>query len=443
MIQQSVAIKNQEFHIKLFLVSFSLVLIIFGLFLNSPKEIFEGLKQIIFSKDGLITDYMTLGNNGSALINAGVLTFVSILLLFRQKIIINGVSVAAIFTIAGFALFGKNIVNVWPIVLGVYLYSKFAGQKFSQNIYVAYFGTALAPFVSEFFIGVGDPILGITLSLVVGVAIGFTLSPVAAFTKNVHQGYNLYNIGFAAGIIGMIAIAIINTLGYQVESRFIWPTDPSIIANNNLIYGIFFITLFGLFIVYGFILEKKSYKKIKYLINYSAQFGVDYIEKSGFSATLINMGVLGIMSTSYILVINGVLCGPTIGGILTIVGFGAYGKNLKNITFIVLGIYLLSLFNISWKINDPTIMIATLFGTSLSPVSTRFGMLWGILAGMIHVSLVQNVGVLHGGLNLYNNGFAAGLVSIFLVPLIESINDFFDRKIKKKKKKNIFFKIRH
>jgi len=35
---------------------------------------------------------------------------------------------------------------------------------------------------------------------------------------------------------------------------------------------------------------------------------------------------------------------------------------------------------------------------------------------------VNNVGFLHGGLNLYNNGFAGGLVAMFLVPLIRVLS---------------------
>ena len=44
-----------------------------------------------------------------------------------------------------------------------------------------------------------------------------------------------------------------------------------------------------------------------------------------------------------------------------------------------------------------------------------------MIAGAIHASVVLNVGVLHGGLNLYNNGFSAGLVCIVLLPLIQAI----------------------
>jgi len=41
-----------------------------------------------------------------------------------------------------------------------------------------------------------------------------------------------------------------------------------------------------------------------------------------------------------------------------------------------------------------------------------------VIAGFLHVSVAMFVGDLNGGLNLYNNGFAAGLVAMFLLPVI-------------------------
>jgi hypothetical protein len=39
----------------------------------------------------------------------------------------------------------------------------------------------------------------------------------------------------------------------------------------------------------------------------------------------------------------------------------------------------------------------------------------------VHSSAATSVGSLHGGLNLYNNGFAAGIVAAVLVPVIIAI----------------------
>jgi hypothetical protein len=71
----------------------------------------------------------------------------------------NGTLIAAIFTVGGFAFFGKNLYNVPFILLGVYLYSVIQKEKFSKNLLIAFFGTALSPLVSQISFGFGDPSL--------------------------------------------------------------------------------------------------------------------------------------------------------------------------------------------------------------------------------------------------------------------------------------------
>jgi len=44
-----------------------------------------------------------------------------------------------------------------------------------------------------------------------------------------------------------------------------------------------------------------------------------------------------------------------------------------------------------------------------------------MLSGFIICSVTINVGYLHGGLNLYNVGFAGGIVAAAMVPVIEAI----------------------
>jgi hypothetical protein len=68
-----------------------------------------------------------------------------------------------------------------------------------------------------------------------------------------------------------------------------------------------------------------------------------------------------------------------------------------------------------------SLLLAALFGTTLAPIAGRFGWHWGIVAGVLHASAAQTVGPLHAGLNLYNNGFAAGIVATILVPIIFAV----------------------
>ena len=69
------------------------------------------------------------------------------------------------------------------------------------------------------------------------------------------------------------------------------------------------------------------------------------------------------------------------------------------------------------------LLLALLFSATLAPVAGEFGVIAGLLAGFLHASVAMNVGIVYGGMNLYNNGFAGGIVAIFMVPVIHSIRD--------------------
>jgi hypothetical protein len=152
----------------------------------------------------------------------------------------------------------------------------------------------------------------------------------------------------------------------------------------------------------------------------TGQAPTDFIAAAGFGPTLANMALTGAIGTAYVLLIGGDLNGPVIGAILTIVGFSAYGKHPRNIVPIMLGVFLGSLAK-PWGISDPSIVLAALFGTTLAPIAGRFGWHWGVVAGLVHSSAALSVGSLHAGLNLYNNGFAAGIVAAVLVPIIVAV----------------------
>jgi hypothetical protein len=406
--------KNKiTFDIKYWFVTiFSLFQIIFGLTQNSLQEIATGLWTIATSPGALISDYIGLANMGAAFVNSGLVTLLFIALLFYMKQKLNGVYIAALFTIAGFALFGKNLMNVWFIIIGVKLFALYKKDPFSKYLIAALFGTALSPVVSEMMFCTGiNHMLSIPLGMLSGIALGFILPVLAASLINVHHGFNLYNVGFTAGMIGTIFVSILRSYGFVTESRFIWTTG------NNGVLSIYLYLLFFLILGFGFYTNGKSFKGYKSILSYSGRLITDFIQLEGIPLSFINIGLTGLFSLSYILLIGGDLNGPTIGGILTIVGFSAFGKHPKNIWPIFAGVFLGSLTKI-FSISDPAIQLAALFGTALAPIAGEFGWQWGIASAFVHSSLVLNVGYLHGGLNLYNNGFSAGLVAAIMVPII-------------------------
>ena len=140
----------------------------------------------------------------------------------------------------------------------------------------------------------------------------------------------------------------------------------------------------------------------------------------GVAPVLVNMGVNGLIGMAFILATGGDLNGPTIGGILTIMGFSAFGKHAGNITPVMAGVFLGSIF-MQWSLNDCSVQLACLFCTTLAPVSGYFGWPFGVLAGFLHSCVVLYTSSPVAGMNLYNNGFSGGLIAIFLYPTIIAI----------------------
>lgn len=402
------------------MLGFSLSIILFGFLMDSPANIIAGLFQIIVEPDYLITDYIGVGGIGAAFVNAGILTLLATIMLQKMKEIeFKGMALAALLTFSGFSFFGKNLANVWPIMIGVYLYSVYKKESFSKHVYTAMFGTAIAPMITSIALGLPFSLpINIILAALAGIAIGFFFAPAAAELVKFHQGFDLYNIGFTAGMIGTVLVLIAKSYGFVQEPRLIWTTG------HNLEIGILVYGISAVFILIGVLLGgQQAIQGFKNILKTCGRlFGHGYVEREGFAPTLINMGVTLAFMTTFTLLIGGDLNGPVLAGLLTIMGFAAMGKNVKNVIPILIGIMLGGLTK-TWHIDDPAIVLAFLFGTGLAPVTGEFGPLFGILVGFVHSSVVLNVGALHGGFNLYNNGFSIGIITGFLIPIMETIKN--------------------
>lgn len=393
-------------------ICFCLFFITLAFIMDTPKEIIVGFEKIFFESDILITDYIKLAGIGAAFINMSLVVLASIFLLISVGIKPNGSTVAALFTMAGFSLFGKNIMNIWPIIFGIWLYSRYQKERFINYVLIALFGTTLSPTVSQLTLSGNLPhFANILVGILISTFIGFILPPMAAYCLKIHQGYNLYNTGFAAGLLATLLMSLLRAFGINFDTRLLWS------SGNNLSFSIIFISLFILMIVVGYINNNKSFKNLSKLYKQPGRLVSDYYFVFGRGITMINMGILGLYSTTYVLVVGGDLNGPTIGAILTIVGFGAFGKHLRNVFPVMLGATLSSLLNI-WQLNSPGMVLGILFSSTLAPISGQFGWSYGALAGFLHICLMMNLSYLHGGLNLYNNGFAGGIVCIILIPII-------------------------
>ena len=402
--------RNKHFFIISILpVTFLIMAFVF----DKPANIFTGLYEIILAPDILLTDYLAVGGFGAALFNVSSIVLINIFIIYKLNIEINGSIIAAIFTLSGFAFFGKTIFNIWPMYLGGILYAKYKKITFDKIAVVIMFSTCLAPVVSKLAFSSGLPLYrGIMLGVFFGITGGIIITPLSSNISKLHGGYNLYNVGFTGGLMGTLICSLLKSFGIDIEQQLILSSEYNDFFRNLLL--IYFILL----IVIGYLLNNKSFKGYVKIFGYTGKLLTDYTQLIGPGLTLVNMGIMGLICMSFVYINTGVFNGPIIGAVLTVVGFSAFGNHPGNSIPIMAGVYLGAILKV-WDIQTTPVIIAGIFGTTLAPIAGRYGVYAGVLAGFLHLSMVMNVGVVHGGANLYNNGFAGGLVASILVPVFE------------------------
>ena len=390
-----------------------LIFILQGFAHASPREILQGLRAIITGPDILVTDYIYTGGLGAAFVNVGLAGLLTIGVFVLAKHEPVGLTMGTLGLVTGFAFFGKNPLNMLPIILGGYFYSKFTSTPYKNCVLPGVLATCLAPAVTVLIYVQHVPrALGVGLGIGIGIFIGFIMNPLAAAMKRSYEDFNLYNVGFASGVLGLCLFAVYRNLGVDFELLALWS------RGYNLQIGLFLAILSGYLIICGWLSTNKR-RPIKELLNPDVP-GHDYFTAYA-EESYISMGVLGLGCLAFMWAVRGEYSGPVIGAILSVVGFGAFGKALGSGASLVAGAMLAAV--VSWLItgeafNSPGFLVAALFSTCLSPIPKRYGAFWGIVCGFVHLSLATFVGLFHGGMNLYNNGFAGGLAAIMLLPVI-------------------------
>lgn len=394
---------------------FSLLVLLIAAFASgTPGETAAGLVKIIISRDALITDYYELAGYGAAFLNAAMVLGLSIGLVLVEKIPFTGLTMAALFINAGYGLWGKNVLNIIPVFLGTAIFARTHGARVSRYIYTALFGTCLAPLITEmiFLLPFGQP-WNFLFSVSAGIFIGFILPSLSVHAASMHMGYNLFNVGFSGGILAFVFVSILRAFGMESESVLIWKEGRNILIVAGLL------TYFGLSIAFGLLIARGQLKGLFKIMKRPGRAVSDFVLMDGAGPTLINMGMVGIVCVIYILCIRGDFSGPVVGAILSIYGFSAFGIHIRNYLPVLAGVFLSTLLTVYTPIT-PGMQLAAIFSAGLAPIAGQFGIAAGIIAGFLHAVIVMCTSQMYGGLNLYNNGFSAGWVAIFVVPLVES-----------------------
>lgn len=401
-------------NIKNFMILNALLFIIVPFLLDTPQNVIDGLLDIILLRSVLITDHFVVGGIPASFLNAGLIMLISIILKIIAKAEFSGNTISCVYLVTGFSFVGKNIFNIWPIIIGVLIFTKNNDTRFSANVNLALYGTALSPLISEFTLPFKNNLFMFFIIYFSLSILGYIVPLISSHVLSVHQGYSLYNTGFATGLICMIFVSFVKQLGFVAEPVLIY--DDS----QHIEIFILFYTFVILTIVLGFILNGFSFNGYKNITKHSGRLVADFVIMEGQGITLINMGLLGFLVLTYLLIIKAPLNGTTIACLLSIYGFGSFGKHIKNCIPLMLGVIICAIIS-SKDINSASVILATMFSTGLAPIAGHFGVIAGIVAGILHGSLVSYIGYIYFGLNLYNNGFSCGFIAMFMLPVLESI----------------------
>ncbi len=108
--------------------------------------------------------------------------------------------------------------------------------------------------------------------------------------------------------------------------------------SNNWVILTLLVIMFAALFVAGIRVNKNALAEYKNILKYKGRLITDFTHLVGYGVTFINMSLLGFLTLIFIWLIGGIVNGPVLAGIFTVVGFGAFGKHPKNILPVVLGV---------------------------------------------------------------------------------------------------------
>ena len=419
--------------LKLVFALFTLAFLIAAVAMPDRGTMLDGFVNIQKLTCKVSTNNFDNGGYAGAFLNAGVVCLILTVLYCLPKVKANAVSFLAFVLTAGFTFWGINAVNLWFGFLGVLLYCAVKRVSPASQVNAMLFTTGLAPLISDLLLrypnaeAVGFHWAGLLLALGVGVFIGFLLPFGLGHSPKMHKGFSLYNAAVPLGLTAFFLRAVLyKVLGVAVPGG----ATTSLDVASWPIANIFCFVLFGLCIVLALVLgaTPKSY----WALLKDSGYGVDYSQKYGNAASLMNVGVYGLFIVLYYNAIGATFNAVTFGCIFCMLSCACSGSHPRNVLPIMLG-YVAMSFIMKWlsvsvlgmefaqAINAQAVVVGLCFANALSPISGKYGWGAGVLAGAAHYLLVTSVPDLHGGFCLYNGGFTAGFICMIFLPVLEGL----------------------
>ena len=417
--------------------------------------LFQNFSRICTSPSKLVTDYFAVGCLASTLFNAGLCGLVCNLLIFISRTRASSTTFAAYILVIAHCFYGLNFINMWPPFIGVIIYCFVRRNPLRKNLHVAMFATALAPFISDFLfcyplgvyvnmMGVDVNIIGILISILFGFLSGFLVPALLPGTTAMHRGYNMYKAGLALGMFGIFVYCFLyKTLGIMPAAATEGENAHYYESIGHVYWGfmnVFFIILFSLCTLLGFLLNRCSFRNYRQLLKCTG-YGLDFADKFGMPVCFINFGVYGFCILAYLNLVfllpeilpflpeGAGFTGPTVGVTFAALTFSADGQHPKNIAPIALGYAILfsltcaicavSGLDIPWTLSTQAYINGLAFATGLCPIAGKYGWKMGVIAGLVSAIICTSTAAMHGGFVLYNGGFNAGLTALILLPILD------------------------
>ncbi len=420
--------------LKLLFAFLSVCFLVAAVCMPDRNTIFTGLWNLLSQSSKISANYFAMGGYAATFLNMGLVGLICLLLFIVFKSTPNNVSTLAVILTIGFGSWGINVLNIWPTILGVIVYGLVKKEKMGSLVNAMLFSTGIAPLITDLLIRypnaevIGFNWLGLGISLLVGLIIGFFLPAGLAHSPKVHKGFDLYSAALPIGMTAFFLNAtLFKTMGVSLPKALSDIAPETMKVASQMTANIFCCVVFGLCIVFAFILgcKPKDYWKLlsdpALVTNFSSTYG---------NATfLMNVGVFGLFILGYYNLIGATFNGITFGIIFCMLATCNSGSHPGNVWPIMLGYFVASVVfgwiapllggNFAFQINAQAICVGLCYANGLSPIADKYGWRYGFIAAIMHYLLVTSVPTLHGGFCLYNGGFTAALICLILVPELE------------------------
>ena len=420
---------SERYFLEIFFAIFAGFFLVAAPLMPDRANMFTGLWKIISSPCKSPTSYFAVGGLAATFLNMALVGYACLALFIGFKAKVNNVSTLAFILTTSFGSWGINILNMWPSMLGVMLYGRRHKEKMGSLVHAMLFSTGLAPLISELLLRYPDPdtvgfsIFGTLMTLAVGIFVGYSLPVGLANSPKIHKGFTLYSAALPVGMTAFfLNAALFKTTGFELPE-----VSDTLSVTAPVICNVFCILLFSSCIVVARLMgcSMKAYWRLltddKTIWDFSSYYG-----KHVF---LMNVGVFGLFILAYYNLIGAPFNGVTFGIVICMLATCNSGSHPGNVWPIMLGYLLANIVfgtfsfmiggNFTSPLNSQSIIVGLCYANGLSPIADKYGWKQGVIAAFLHFLLVTSVPNLHGGFCLYNGGFTAALVCIFLLPKLE------------------------